>query len=298
MDIHQYVEQEFGAEAIKKLQNIRVGGDNNRKGATFEDFFAVAQMIELAASTPDLDDFVFSAQELAFVDDLCIRQISSRTKTNYQAKNSSNQSADWTPDIEQRFTWQLQVDRNVHYFPASFQVLLVSSPDKAASNQRKIPVANRSSFSSEYFPYHTAPPELILSHTRLRDSLEVLCQSRDLSLADSAFRIVLGIWCSEQATITLQDVFSRAREISRPDLFSGLLRTPLMLPAWLTAKCGQFPNVTARVERGRFIVSYKGLDVALPAGTDTPASSLLESLHSLEDFLNFLMTSAIAEIKP
>lgn len=296
MDIQEYVELRFGADAARKLEHIRVGGDNNRKGSTYEGFFAVARMIGIAASAADLDDYVFSAQELAFVDDLCVKQLSSLTKTNYQAKNSSGQHADWTQDIEQRFAWQRQIDRDVHEFPNSFQVLLVSCPDKAASNQRKIPTAAQAWCRSEYFPYHVATPQLILSHEHLRNDLQTLCQSRELSLADSAFRIVLGAWHSDQAPKTLKQIFLRAREMSKPDLFAGLFMPAETLPKWLTTKCAQFPGVTASLERGRYIVSYRGLTVTSPAGTDTPDPNLLGRLSTLQEFLTFLMSQAIAEI--
>jgi hypothetical protein len=106
MDLVEFVHDSYGPEVAEKLRRIRTGGDNNQKGGLYEDFFAVARICAIAAHEEQLDQFEISSQELAFVDDLCIRDNSQKLKTNYQAKNSFGSAADWTDEIEERFRLQ------------------------------------------------------------------------------------------------------------------------------------------------------------------------------------------------
>lgn len=212
MSLAEFVQDQLGKEAAKKLLSIRSGGDNNQKGGLYEDFFAVSQICAIAATEQELDQHEISSQELAFVDDLCIRDYSRNTKTNYQARNSSGDAAAWTPDIEERFRFQCLIDRNFFSVKNSFQILLVSSEDRALSNQNKIPANERGVFLSEFFPYQESSIRLILERRCLRSNLKLLCDSHDLSNIDSAFRILLGVWRSDQAPRTVKDIFTRARQ--------------------------------------------------------------------------------------
>ena len=211
MNLAEFVQDQFGKEAAKKLLSIRRGGDNNQKGGLYEDFFAISQICAIAATEQELGQHEISSQELAFVDDLCIRDYSRNTKTNYQARNSSGESAAWTPDIEERFRFQYSIDKNFFGVKDSFQILLVSNKDRAISNQNKIPANVREVFLSEFFPYQQSSISLILDRHCLRSSLELLCDSHDLSNIDSAFRILLGVWRSDQVPRTVKDIFARAR---------------------------------------------------------------------------------------
>ncbi len=267
MDLDEFVGCKFGGRAVEELKSIRTGGDNNQKGGLFEDFFAVSKMCAMAARNEDLEDFAISAQEYGFVDDLCVRQLSSATKTNYQAKNSSGNAGRWTGKIAERFERQAAIDRDFHGAAASLQVLVVSCPNVAASNREKIPECAREYFFSEYFPYFETSGQLVLGAPELRKDMEVLCRSVDLSIADSAFRVVLGAWRGERKARKVSDVFRMARKMSKPDLFTGLMPPVGAIPRWLAETCARFDGVNVHVEDGRYAVTCRGLSVSLSAIT-------------------------------
>lgn len=77
-----------------------------------------------------------SAQELAWVDDVCVR-IGGKRKINYQAKNSAGDAANWDPEISARFAKQQVIDTDHHRFDEAQQVLLVSCENKHLKNKEK-----------------------------------------------------------------------------------------------------------------------------------------------------------------
>lgn len=129
MDLFQFVETEYGVEAAANMKNIHIGGSNNQKGSLFEQYFAICKICEIASSYQEqLSNVVVSAQEVGFVDDFCVRYNASKTKINYQAKNSAGAPADWTLEKTTKFMRQHLIDISFHKFASSSQVLLVSCP--------------------------------------------------------------------------------------------------------------------------------------------------------------------------
>lgn len=297
MSVSAFVEQQFGSKAARYLKHIRTGGDNNRKGAGYESFYAVAKICDLAVNHAALDDFILSSQEEAFVDDLCIRQLSKPHKTNYQAKNSSGTAADWDADMEQRFRWQHEIDREVHKYPSNSQVLLVSCPQKAAANESKIPNELKEICFSEYFPYQASVIQLVMSCLDLRSTLEKLCGSRDLSVIDCAFRLVLSAWSADDRPRSAGDIIGMAKAMARPNIFADFLPERQGVPGWLLEKCSNFTGFNVHMEFARFIISYNGLEVSLASDSSEPDSNILDSLTTPREFLAFLMSKSQTELQ-
>lgn len=295
MDLVEFVDASYGPEVAEKLKRIRTGGDNNQKGGLYEDFFAVARICAIAAHEEQLDQFEISSQELAFVDDLCIRDNSQRLKTNYQAKNSFGSAADWTDEIEERFRLQSRIDEEYFKSSRSCQILLVSCEATAQTNQRKIPACLRERCRSEFFPYKESSISLILEHRDLRQDLESVCLSRQLDAVDSAFKIVLGIWRADQHRRTIQEVFAQARKNSKPDLFLGLTRQEFAVPEWLVKKCAEFDGIDIQLRGGRYIVSRNGYGVSLPPNA-VHHQDVLDKISTLEEFFRFLMSLSIPDL--
>jgi hypothetical protein len=294
MDIYEYVENKWGSSAEKNLHNIRQGGDNNEKGSEYEKSYAVYKFCSIAAHNINLDDHVISAQDVAFVDDLCVRVGSNELKTNYQAKNSSGAAADFTSEMCERFIKQSIIDKEHFGFENSKQVLLVSCEIKAVENRISIPKERE--FECEYFPYFVGSTALILGFENLRRSLTIICRSENPSLFDSAYRILLGVWSSEQAAISVADLFRKARGICRPNLFAGL-EPEATVPDWLKGLCDRFPKVSVRVESGRYVVGCSGLDVSLGADVVAPTPEELADVSTLGQLIDFLIGRATTELK-
>lgn len=293
MSVSDYVKQVFGEAFAKKLTKIRTGGDNNQKGTDFENFYAVVKICEIASSASNLDDYTVSSQELAFVDDLCVRCVNLGEKINYQAKNSALAAADWDNEMEERFRMQSDIDAAFHKLPNNQQILLVSSFDKAAANDAKIPMPMKAYAKSEFFPHANSPYQLFDQHAAARQVLEAVCDSKDLAVLDAAFRLVLGVWTAENdRPRSVGDLIGLARANSRPDIFGGQMPHRPGVPGWILAKCAALQGFATRVEFGNFIVSYNGLEVSIPSTTETPEPDTLAELDTPEAFLAFLMSIA------
>lgn len=314
MDVMDFVEAKFGAPHAKKLRNIGVGANNNKKGGDFENYFATAKICTIASQVAlsDLDDYQISSQEVAYVDDICVRRLSTAEKTNYQAKNSSGAAANWDDEMQDRFDLQRQIDVEFHQSRSSTQILLVSCPDKAAANDAKIPSEMKTYCISEYFPYFSSVPKLMDGHAQLREVMETLCGTKSWSSIDAAFRLVLGEWCGENDQgRTVGNVMARAKANSRPDLFAGLLNGRIMMtvelegvsiagpvakeleaPAWLVEKLAAFQRATITVESRAFIVDYNGMQARVASDTPTPAPEILDNLKTPGDIILFLMSLA------
>ncbi|NCA90194.1 MAG: hypothetical protein EOM92_15170 [Gammaproteobacteria bacterium] len=294
--IEAFVEQQFGGDAVIQLRSIRTGGDNNQKGGVYENFFAVAKICEIVASEDNLADFTLSAQEFSYVDDLCLRQRSNNTKTNYQAKNSSGDAARWTPTHAERFARQTVIDRDFHRVDTSNQVLVVSCPSMAEANRHKISQCGRASFRCEYFPYFPASVQLIFGEDTVRENLKVICGSDDVSTANAVFTLLLGVWHSAQAAARLDDLVRQARHISKPDLFLGLDPTPGPPPPWLTGLCSQYAGLELHIEAGRYVVTYRGLSIAMKVEIEAQMPAALATAQTLNQVLSYLMLQAAPEL--
>lgn len=296
MELVDFVKDRFGAECAESLVRIRSGGDSNQKGGLYEDFFAVSISCSIAANEQALDQFQITVQEVAFVDDLCIRDYSRNNKTNYQLKNSSGKAAQWTPDIEKRFILQRAIDEEFLKFDTSVQVLLVSCKEMASANSRKIPYDARDAFRSEFFPYKASSTQLILEHEELRVNLASICDSANLSDIEAAFQILLGIWRSDPNPVTIQELFLRARNKSKPDLFQGMLKREACIPQWLEEKCQELESINVRLGAGRCFVEFNGFEVSFPLNSRTPDPCELDEIVTIDQLFMRLMLLATTEL--
>jgi len=301
MSVKEFVRAIFGDGAAKKLKRIGTGGQSNQKGSTFENFYAVAKICMLAAnssSMQEMDDYLVSSQEEAFVDDLCVRQTSTRHKTNYQAKNSAGAVADWDAEMQLRFERQQKIDIEYHECSSSQQVLLVSCADKAAANDQKIPSQLKEFCASEYFFYSSSSYEVVKRKPELRDALSLICTSNNPSILDSAFKLVLGIWSEGGGRPrSIGDLVGQAKAIANPNIFAGHIAARQAIPGWLLEKCAAFLGCQARVEFGSFIVSYNGMEVSLGTDSNEPEARVLEALQTPSDFLMFLLSKSADGLK-
>lgn len=294
-DIKSFVTSKFGSDAAAKLGFIRRGGDNNRKGSTFEGYVAVAKVCELATQCPNLAEVFVTSQEEAFVDDLCICRPSEGVKHNYQIKNSDGQAGAWTGDMEWRFEAQKIIDQEYHGVAISQQTLLVACQDRAMLNARAIPDRLKAFCFSDYLLPSNRPTEFLLKNPRVSEHISALCLSDRQDVIDAAFRCMVGVVMTNDSSRSVADVLEDARRISSPDLFRGLDSDEIAVPAELCELCDRFQNLNVHVECGRFFVSYNGM-----SATVSPRSIFPESLSTAEsvfEVMMLLMQVATSEIQ-
>ena len=106
-----FVKKTFGDSEAKKLKNIHTGGLSNRKGGRYESFYHLYKIFEIAGQNDcQFDKHIIEAQSLGFIDDLVHIDFTNNSRTNYQAKNSDNSTADWTEEISSRVNYQIKID--------------------------------------------------------------------------------------------------------------------------------------------------------------------------------------------
>jgi hypothetical protein len=303
-DVEAFVESRFGQKKAKTLGHISQGGENNKKGADFEGAYVVHTICRIGATkTPaECAHYRISCQEAAFVDDLCVREMVTGHKANYQAKNSDGTAANWDAEMQNRFSMQAIIDADHHKAASHEQILVVSSEAKAAANDARIPDEMRLFCRSEYFPYEHSSTQLVIEHDPLRDALTALCASARLSQMDAAYRLLLGQWHADNRNgRTVLDVLTKAKAVSRPDIFGGfhppevdqmvVANNALDTPSkWLTELLDRFQMGAVTVECTAFKISYNGMEVKLAVNAAAPEPSKLLELRSPGEVLMLLMT--------
>lgn len=301
MSLDSYVKQNFGQAYATQLRNIRRGGDNNNKGASFETYFAAAKICEIAATQTNLHDFLISSQELAFVDDLCLRQDSIKYKENFQAKNSSGAAAVWNESLEEKFRMQINIDKNYHNAQESYQTLLVSCPKIAESNNEKIPADLQGLCRSKFFPYNTTATKLLYDCPQLKEWLTEICNTgdpEDLSILDVAFRCVVSAWiCGSTDTArSVGDLIGQAKADSRPNVFRDGIQESPSIPGWLHHLCSNFQDLEGYIEFGNVKIRYNGMEASLGRCLDEPDETILAKFRDVWDVMEYLMSQIHQEL--
>lgn len=299
-DVLNFVGQTFGEEWLKRLKNIGRGGDNNKKGADFENFYAASKICMIGGSHGSIaNDFYISCQEAAFVDDVCVRHLPDLVKMNFQAKNSSGAAADWDADMQERFEMQQKMDIGVHQAASAFQILLVSDSQKAAANDAKIPAEMKAYSKSEHFPHLKESNSLIKEHPPLRAALRTLCNSNNLSTLDTAFRVVLGEWCADNVSgRNVGEVLLSAKRSLKPNFLPGVvdMAEAKPVPDWLRGLLEAFQLPPATVECGAFQIARNGFVAIVEFDVPEPPSEILAELRSRGDVFEFLMSLEAAQL--
>ncbi len=88
----------------------------------------------------------------------------------------------------------------------------------------------------------------------------------------------------------------QARHISKPDLFLGLDPTPGPPPPWLTGLCSQYAGLELHIEAGRYVVTYRGLSIAMKVEIEAQMPAALATAQTLNQVLSYLMLQAAPEL--
>lgn len=215
--VEDFVEKELGKKVLLNLKKIQTGGNNNKKGRDYENFFQLFRAFELACQDVDHRKHLLSCQELAFIDDICHLDLEKSVKHNFQAKNSSGSAADWTSEITTRCKRQTILDKKFHGISESRNYLLVSCEKKQAINLNKVPVRLSKLNTCIFFPYCKNLVEL-LDQTNLKNYVSQLIESEDRSNIDFAAKLILGVLQGTDAK-SVQSIFEEACSNAFPNIF-------------------------------------------------------------------------------
>lgn len=187
----------------KYLEHKHQGGLNNQKGASYEDYYAVFQIVVYARKYKKSLDCVFFQTQLkdSFVDDLLI-VCPSQKKVYHQLKNTKRLS--WGKvgvkgDLAYDFYCQIQ---NCRKKKESFVLKLVHSLGTQAAVS-KIPKCISKQSRVEYFEYADGLEKLILTSGKFKKSLRGIAAQGEKATDDELLQIAiafLGLWKSENTT--------------------------------------------------------------------------------------------------
>lgn len=187
----------------KYLEHKHQGGLNNQKGASFEDCYAVFQIVVYALKYKKSLDCVFFQTQLqdSFVDDLLI-VYPPQKKVYHQLKNTKRLS--WGKvgvkgDLAYDFYCQIQ---NCRKKKESFVLKLVHSLGAQVAVSA-IPKRISKKSQVEYFEYADSLEKLILTSEGFSESLREIAAQGENATYDEILQIAtvfLGIWKSENTT--------------------------------------------------------------------------------------------------
>lgn len=258
-ELFNFVEERFGHEFVKKLKNIRTGGNNNHKGSKYELYFAIKKICEYCQNQEDIEYVYFIPQTTAFVDDLCIEDRVNSVKKNFQAKNTEGSTAKWSESHASRFEMQKAIDLEYFNFNESFQYLVVPTFELAQSSVESIPMELKEYCFYEHFGHAESIYQLICSDKTLRSYIENLCNNADIASLDNAFSYLLAAWQSDdQRSRSVSEILGCARRMAKPDIFCDWIQENAHIPEWLYELCA-IHHVELHVECQRFIFNYNNM---------------------------------------
>lgn len=255
--LEQFVSHTFGLEQLLQLKRIHQGGQNNSKGNTYEQYYLLFKSFEIASQDHlDLTQHYLQSQTYAFVDDICYIDQEQHIKHNYQAKNSSGSSANWTDEMQQRFLQQKHIDIDFLKFKQSKNYLLVSDTKKAQANQQTIQQTEHNDFYCEFFPYYPQLAQL-LDDDRFKSYIDrLIIPNATPSDRDFAVRLILSAFNGEQQSI--YELFKKAESDANPNPFIKFRQHVLNdIPVWLQETLEQFQsNISYTLQYGKLNVIF------------------------------------------
>lgn len=204
------------------LRSKHQGGENNQKGALFEDFYAVYQIVSCIANYRfSLDKVEFQTQlEDTFVDDMMIAY--PERNMYHQLKNTKSLS--WGKvfnrgDIAFDFVHQIEdcEERN-----EKFALKLVYSLRNSNISEH-IPEEIKEQTLTEYFDYSDDLNSLVMISTPLKCALKEITPNGEETTTDDLVNIAsvfLGVWkaCDSKNGIFLKDIIRRVEKIKYVNL--------------------------------------------------------------------------------
>ncbi|MBC7882013.1 MAG: hypothetical protein H7Y37_11860 [Anaerolineae bacterium] len=263
------ISQLFGADALQYVNNKHSGGQNNAKGNSFENYFTLFQIAELAHEFFDTQESViFSAQILAFLDDLVIVLPRRKEVRNHQIKDIADLSWGKTglrtlvDDFEKQHSLNLALDYSTS------KCLMVVSQEHVYQKLKEAMPENIKDFTQvSYFPAAKSVSELLNKSLKLRELLAFLSafdeEMPDRDKLETIASVLLGAWISsDQSQVTLHGLLVKTREAS-PNYIRSLAEPPPLDPR-VKEILDNLPDFTYSLTKG--FLKWKYLD-GLQEGT-------------------------------
>jgi hypothetical protein len=212
------IRDQFGDETLNYLKNKNRGGSNSEKGNSYENFFAVYQLAQLAVQVIERNESIsLSRQVLAFVDDLIIDHGGPEIPLkHYQLKNSD--SISWGQglrSIADDFRKQQQINQTINR--SSDLYLIVSNPQLKSSLEQSQPDDLKSYSQVAFFPYARKLIQVLEQDAGFLDAIKYL-SAFDNPAPDKiecAATVLLGAWTAcDKSNASVLEILQTAQRTS------------------------------------------------------------------------------------
>ena len=208
----------LGEDVAKYVRNKRKGGNNNKKGSRYEDFFCAAKLSEIAAKciTENCQDWPeLCEQSDSIIDDLLVKYLHS--ELYYQLKNVSRLS--WHSGkhpLAKDFEYQHKLC--LHKGINSYRMTLVVSKQALAQQMSNdLPLNIETYTNIELFPFSNGSiNRLIAEHHPLRENLKYLTRVEDPTddELEGAFGALLCALIAQNKVSCSKAIFKRGQQQS------------------------------------------------------------------------------------
>lgn len=205
------------ADDYNYLKNKHRGGENNSKGAAYEDFYAVYKLATLLFLCGDsLSTIEIKSQVEAFIDDLLID--THTLKTYYQIKDVKGLTWGYgsgTHTLEHDCELQKELSESNG---ENYMIRIVFSD--AHFSLLHVPTTISSFTDVEFFPTYQSTTQLLLNHAPFKQAITKICSLAAPNQDDllQIAQVMLGLWCGGQKNgCNLDDFYNQM--LSYSDLF-------------------------------------------------------------------------------
>lgn len=286
-----------GEQLFKYLGNKNKGGINNAKGASFENFFAVFKIAQLADKNVHDSTTHLSAQTPEFVDDLIIESANPPTAHHFQIKDVTALAWDaGNHTIENDFVIQIALcqARGV----AVRCTLVVSRKDVHDGLDANMPANISASSGVLHFQGAKTINSLLQVNQDFKDAITSICALSQPSsdALVSVASIILGAWdASAKNKETIADLMGRCRDMNAA-FIKGLAGQ--LLPA-VEQLLNAIPGFSFRVENAFLVWEYGNTDsgkflhpIGVPqfAEWERTLSNAAAGIASFEDLEPYLLS--------
>ncbi|WP_019501299.1 hypothetical protein [Pseudanabaena sp. PCC 6802] len=252
----------FNQEILDYLYRKNRGGVANQKGNTYENFFAICQIVLIAPRVIESGEEIYLASQVtAFVDDLIVDLGADTSLQHFQLKNSPTVS--WgtnTSKVRIAYDFRQQKYLNTEVKCRNSELfLVVSSEDLQIRLADSMPSDLKNYSHVAFFPYLPTVDELLQAHDAFRQAIAYLTafEQPTRDKIECVAKVLLGAWvASDKTRITVLDILKSAQKCQPSFIRSFLSDDVISLDPEVVKVLEQIPGFYFSISRGFFHWEY------------------------------------------
>jgi hypothetical protein len=262
--LKSYLEKQHSKVHASRYANRRRGGDNNEKGNSFENEFAIHKAAELYHAGDQ--QALLKAQSEDYVDDVVYENTSTNSRDNYQLKNSS--TTRWGSGIADDFAVQNDVNLNFHKVANSRTLLVVA--DQACHDKLvgKLPAFISGHSSCVLFKSDEFNALLVANDPQIQPFKDLCVFPDQPDKVTVVWQALAGSWHrNKRASATVAKIVEDAAQGYEPIYFN--LTVPAVISPALATLLDKISGLSYKCVSGFIQYSIKGiLNGSIRIGSD------------------------------